>query len=204
MKNPLKLFFAERKQAVRGSLTELDALREAIAEGEAKIVRMTNASIDLHEATDALDRWLDDAATEAISSLNPGASFSSRDPEYQCLKMPIVRRNFETGKGIEMVQDTSRAVQLLLGLIVATSREKIREVVVKQIEDFQQANPGLSTEGREQAITAERANLFTLAAEEELLLRALEEASVPVQRRPQASAALLLATSASLEKVIST
>lgn len=196
MKNPLKLL-TERKSAILSTLTDLDATREEIADRLAEIAKIEGAPLSEAEALAALDVWLDETATDAIDSLRPGSRFVSRSAASSGVELPIFNQPVEGG----IVRDSVRATEILLGTIVAANRAGIRKVFADQIADSLAVRPGMAAADREKALTKAKADLLAVECREELIVRMLEESGTDVARREDAPAALLLATSRSLEKL---
>lgn len=99
------------------------------------------------------------------------------------------------------VRDTARACEVLLGTLIAVNRDAVRRVFAEQIADFLNARPGIAAADREKALKTARAELLAVEAREEMIVRLLEASGTDVARRDEASAALLLATDKSLERL---
>lgn len=197
MRNPLKSLMPARRDAISTTLTELDALREAVASAQAEIDQIQRAPLSQVEAEQALDHWLDQVSTDAVDSLRPGPRLVSRD---YAARDPVLYHHIQR-QGDVITIDPRTADQTLLGLIVAACRPAIRQVFADQIADTLAARPGLSGPEREARLAQARADLLLLETEEEQSIRQLEDAGVAVQRRDNAPAALWLATDASLERL---
>ncbi|GHC45606.1 hypothetical protein [Neogemmobacter tilapiae] len=196
MRNPLSIF-AKQKSAMVAGLSFLDGLREEIASRIAEIARIEASPLSEAEALAMLDGWLDKISTESVDSLHPGSRFTSRANAVHGVELPFHHRQVEGG----VVVDTTRACIVLLGALVAANRDGMRRVFAEQIADTLSARPGLSTADRQAALDAARADLLRLGAEEEVAVRGLESAGIPVERRVDGNPGLWLATDAALARL---
>lgn len=178
--------FRRQRAALAGTLDGLDSLRAEIAAKKREIVQVERAPRPADEALAAFDTWCDQIATSAVDRL--GVSYLAQPNNSGALRLPIVRL------AGEHAPDLTGAADVLLGLIVLTSRDELRDVIRGQIEDLTGGRETLGEDARGERVEALRAEILHLELAEEAVVRQLEEAGLPVSRRADAPALALLAS----------
>lgn len=87
----------------------------------------------------------------------------------------------------------------LFGLLIATSRDAVRDLIVGKIDDFVAAYPTMPATEKAAAIAAIDAELFELELAEEAAIRAAESAGLAIERREDADPQAVLAADGALQ-----
>jgi hypothetical protein len=176
------------RSAVTSAFDVLDQLREATASAKAEVSSVQSAPPPVDEIMTGLDIWLDRIATDGFDALRPGRLLA-QGGATQGLDLPIF---LERHDGFA-VRDTSRAVEVLLGLVVALNRETFRTIIRGQIEDLVAGRETLSAASRSKRLAQAMQRVLEAELLEEAAIRQLENASLDVARRPDADPRALLA-----------
>lgn len=157
-------------------LASVDDMREQIASLRAEREKVSRAPRPAAEILDALDSWLDQAATDAVDRLHVNRLTNRTNPVSLSLPFHVDRETTAT--------DASAACTVLLGLLIATSRPAIRQIIEGQLEDLTKGRPGMSDAELSAKLAELDAQILSAELAEEAAIRALEGAGVAVQRRP--------------------
>jgi hypothetical protein len=189
MLDALKIF-KKNRSAVSGAVNALEDLRSQIDRTKRDIAATARAPRPVGDALAAFDAWADAAATAAVD--RTGLERLVQPGNSGALRLPIVRLPGEAAP------DLTEAVEILLGLLVLTSRDKLRDVIAGQVGDLVQGNETLSSAERAVRIESLQSEMRQLEFAEEKIVRELESAGLPVARRADAPALALLAADAAL------
>lgn len=192
MLNSLKRLTAGR-DAVAETFAVVDQLREAVAEAKAELARIEAAPVPVNEAMAALSGWIDRTATAAVDRLGLGHLLEP-NRAAQGLRLPVVLNRTEGGP----VPDTSAALDVLFGLVLAVNRDAVLNLVADQLGDLADGRTVIPSAERASRIEAARADLLEAELCEEAAIRQLEALGLDVQRRSDADPRAVLASDASL------
>lgn len=188
MKNPLRLLTGAPSPAARAAATlrrDLDAAREATAAAKAEIGRLESAPSDIETALAAFDAWADRAIQAAIDTL-PIARLTDPRSAHLGLDIGAYARPGQPA-------DATPTAKAAMGLAVLAMRDRLRQAVADQLSDLI-GDAGMTADQRAAALAAAHRALTAAEAAEELAVRDLERAGLPVQRRPDADPRAVLAT----------
>lgn len=183
--------FGRQREAVASSFDSLDGLRAEIAAKAAEIEAIRTAPQPVADALAAFDLWCDQAATAAVDRLNLHHLIHA-SPVSPGLRLPVY-----VPKG-SPVSEGRGATETLLGLVVLTGRDRLREVIAGQLRDLVAGRETLTANQRTERVTQSQADLMHLCLIEETLVREMERAGLAVHRRRDAPAIALLADDSAL------
>ena len=192
MLDALKRLVAGR-DAVADTFRVIDALRESVADAKARLARIEAAPVPPAEALAALSDWIDATATRGVDRLGL-SHFLEAGRAAQGIRLPVTLTRTEGGP----VPDTSGAVEALLALILATSRDKVLDLVRGQLSDLAEGRDVIPAAERHARIEAARADVLEAELAEEAACRALERLGIEVARRADLDPRAALASDASL------
>lgn len=178
--------FGRQHEAVASSFDSLDGLRAEIAAKAAEIEAIRTAPQPVADAMAAFDEWMSSAATTAIDRLNIH-HLTHASPVSPGLRLPVF---VPAGSP---VSESRGATETLLGLLVLTGRDRLREVIEGQLHDLVAGRETLAAAQRAERIEQAEADLLHLHLSEELLVREMQHAGLTVHRRRDAPAIALLA-----------
>jgi hypothetical protein len=184
---------AGTRNAVTGALDELDVIRAQVAEKRQEIEKIRRAPIPVSEALEQFDRWAADKAEDAVSALHPEYL---TDPNHA--KGEIRLPDLWIGSGKDALRNNDRGDEILLGLIFASAMPAVRSIVEERLEAAVAGRECLTAAERVECVTLAEGELLQLELSEEALVRSLETAGLPVERRADAAPAAVLAAEASL------
>lgn len=169
---------------VNDKLDHIDEVREQIAQLKGDRRAIATAPRPLAEVVEALDRWLDRAATDAIDGLS---------------LHHLLHRDGRSDLRLSTTRDPATDADRLLGLLVASNRAALRKLLVGQLGQISQ-NMGEALTDDDITMRLEQCDNAIFAAElsEEAAIRALERSGVAVQRRADAAPIAVLAADDSL------
>jgi hypothetical protein len=170
------------RDAIHGARADLEALREIVEERRAELARIAAAPVPPAEAMAGFEAWIDRTATAAVDRLRLGELL--RDGGRTGLALPTRRI---------ISADLGPAVDVLFGLLLATSRERVLALVSGQLADLAAGGEPIALADRPARIAEAEAALLAAEIEEEAAVRALEDAGVAVARRPDADPRAVLA-----------
>ena len=186
MKSVLKKLTSTRT-AVTGALDEIDVLRASIVEKRREIEGLRRAPIPTSEALANFDRWAADKSEDAIDRLRPEHLVDPAHPAGE-LRLPDFSARVEG----ELHRAGDRADDLLFSLILATAMPTVRNIVEERLEQATAGRECLTQSERFERVERAQAELLDLELSEEALVRSLEGAGLPVERRADASPAAVL------------
>lgn len=192
MLDAIKRLMAGR-DAVAQTFAVVDQLRESVAEAKTRLARIEAAPVPPTEALAALADWIDAKATNGIDRLGLGHMLEP-GRAVQGIRLPFMLTRTEGGP----VPDTSQAVEVLLALILATSRDKVLDLVRGQLSDIAEGRDVIPTAERAARIEAARADVLSAELNEESACRALERLGIEVARRADLDPRAALAADDSL------
>lgn len=175
---------------VNALLEQIDDRREVIATLRAERDQISRSPRPTSEIIEMLDSHFDDLATAGVDALRLGR-LTRRDQPIM-LELP---HHVDRSAGYV---DSSPATRALLGLIIATSRPAIREIIASQISDLTRGRPGMSDDELSTRLAEIDAEILNAELGEERAIRSLESAGVSVLRRADASPLAVLASDAAL------
>ena len=177
--------FAKSKKSlsVNALLSEVDAMRDQISALRQDRTQIEAAPRPLSETLDMLDDHLDHLATEAVDALS---LHHLRD------------RRGTFGLRLSQSGSPEFAVANLLGLVIATNRAAVRELIVGQLSDLDAARPGMNEGDRAARLAEIDKEILTAEMAEESALRRLEAQGVSIARRADASPLAVLAADRAL------
>jgi hypothetical protein len=176
------------REAIHGARADLEALREIVEERRAELARIAAAPVPPAEAMAGFEAWIDRTATAAVDRLRLGELL--RDGGRTGLALPTRRI---VGADGAISADLGPAVDVLFGLLLATSRERVLALVSGQLADLAAGGGPIASADRPARIAEAEAALLAAEIEEEAAVRALEDAGVAVARRPDADPRAVLA-----------
>lgn len=171
-------------------LERADDCREQAASLKVERDRVARAPRPTSEILDLLDDHLDQLATAGVDALRLGR-LTRRD---QPVMLELPHHIDKTTAHV----DASPATRVLLGIIIATSRPALREVLVGQINDLTRGQPGLTDHELAARLAVIDAEIMSAELAEEFAVRQLEQAGVSVLRRADASPLAVLAHDSAL------
>lgn len=171
-------------------LASVDDMREQIASLRAEREKVSRAPRPASETLAALDQHLDDLATSAVDRLSLNRLTNRTNPVSLSLPFHVDRETTAT--------DASAACTVLLGLLIATSRPAIRQIIEGQLQDLTKGRPGLTDDELHARLAELDREILNAELAEESAIRALEGAGVAVLRRPDADVRAVLAADAAL------
>lgn len=162
--------FAKSKKSlsVNALLSEVDEQRDRLGTLRAERAQIEAAPRPLSETLDALDDHLDHLATEAVDALS---LHHLRD------------RRGTFGLRLSQSGHAEVAVANLLGLVIATNRAAVRDLIANQLSDLEQNRPGLSDADRLARLAEIEAAILKAELDEECAIRQLERLGVQIGRR---------------------
>lgn len=181
------------RSAVTDAMDSLDVIRARVAEKRAELEEIRRAPIPVSEALANFDRWAADRAEDAVSRLRPEHLVDPAHPAGE-LRLP----DFSARVQGELHRAGDRADDLLWSLILATALPAVRNIVEEKLEAAVAGRECLTAAERVERVTLAEAELLHLELSEEALVRSLEGAGLPVERRADASPAAVLCAQASL------
>jgi len=176
------------REAIHGARADLEALREIVAARRAELARIAAAPVPPAEAMAGVQLWIDRTATAAVDRLRLGDLL--RDGGQAGLTLPTRRI---VGADGAIGADLGPAVDVLFGLLLATSRDRVLAVVAGQLADLAEGLEPIASADRPARIAEAEAALLAAEVDEEAAVRALEDAGVAVARRPDADPRAVLA-----------
>ncbi|WP_110804008.1 hypothetical protein [Rhodobacter viridis] len=174
---------ANTPASVNDLLSSIDTFRDQIGALRADRTQIEAAPRPLADVLDDLDDHLDHLATEAIDGLS---LHHLRD------------RRGTFGLKLSQSGHAEIAVANLLGLVVATNRAAVRDLIANQLSDLEQSRPGLSDEDRLARLAELDGEILRTEMAEEAALRALERLGVQIGRRADLSPVVALAADQAL------
>jgi len=185
--NPATLF-RRQKTATTEAFAAITEVRDRRLSLLADREHIANAPIPLADAMGAIDQWIDENA----------AAF---DVSFAGLVYPQFRSqpgfSFPVRPG-ERGLDSSPAVGQLLGLVIATNRSAVRELIVRQLSDTLEGRETIGAADRERRLAEIDAEIEAVERVEERLVRDAEAAGLPILRRDDARPEIVLLAEASL------
>jgi hypothetical protein len=181
------------RNAVTGALDDLDVLRSQIAEKRNEIEALHRAPVPVSEALEQFDKWAADRAEQAVQSLRPELL---SDPANVSGEMRLPDLSYRLDG--EIARADHRADEILYGLILATAMPAFRSIVEERIEAATAGRECLTAAERVERIERAEAELLDLELQEESVVRSLEGAGLPVERRADASPVAVLCAAVSL------
>lgn len=182
--------FSQQRNALAAGYDALDGTRAEIAEKVREIEVLRSAPRPVADALEAFDEWCDRIATAAVDRISPDHFLEPTNTGE--IRLPRYHAPGGTAP------DLSVATEILLGLLVLTGRNKLREVIAGQLGDLVAGRETLSPVERAERISAAQAELLYLHLVEEQRVRQMQESGLSVSRRADAPALALLACDASL------
>lgn len=177
--------FAKSKKSlsVNALLGEVDEQRDRLGALRQDRAQIEAAPRPLANVLDDLDQHLDQIATSALDGLS---LHQLRD-----------RRGMS---GLKLSQSGHASVETanLLGLLVAVAREPLRQIIAGQLQDLDQARPGMAEADRTARLAEIDKEILTAEMAEESALRRLEAQGVSIARRSDLSPLVALAADAAL------
>lgn len=183
--------FGRQREAVASVYDGLDGIRAEIAAKAAEIETIRTAPQPVADALAAFDLWCDQAATAAVDRLNLH-HLTHASPVSPGLRLPVY-----VPKG-SPVSEGRGATETLLGLVVLTGRDRLREVIEGQLRDLVAGRETLTATQRAERITQAETDLMRLCLIEEGLIRQMQGGGLSVHRRRDAPAIALLADNSAL------
>ena len=180
MKNVLKKLTGTR-DAVTSALDGLDVIRAQVSEKRAEIESLRRAPVPVSEALKSFDVWAANRAEDAITRLRPEALVDPTHPAGE-LRLPDFSARVEG----ELHRAGDRADDLLWSLIVATAMPAVRSIVEERLEAAVAGRECLTAAERVERVEKAAGELLQLELSEESLIRSLEAAGLPVERRADA------------------
>lgn len=171
---------------------DLEEIREHIVAQKRAASEIAGAPRPVEDAMCEIDTWLDQAATTAVDQLRLGRML--RPGAGAALELPAFRAPGQ------VVADALPAVQVVLGLLIATNRAAFSDLVRGQLEDLADGRETLDDDARAERLAAAEAELLRLELAEEGVIRDLEAAGIATARRPDADPRALLAADAALRQ----
>jgi hypothetical protein len=181
------------RNAVTDAMDQLDVMRSQISEKKAEIDSLHRAPIPTSEALAAFDRWAADKAEDAVNRLRPEHLIDPAHPSGE-LRLPDFSARVEG----ELHRAGDRADDMLWSLVIATSMPAVRSIVEDKLEAACAGRECLTAVERVERIAKAEGELLELELSEEALVRSLEGAGLPVERRADASPAAVLCAAVSL------
>lgn len=181
---------SDAKIDISNLLTKVDESREQIAVLRSERETVARAPRPLAETLTLLDAHLDVIATQAVDGFHLGGLL--RRDQSVALRLPF-RFDAETRS-----VDTTGAVNAMLGLLVATCRPALRQIIEGQLSDLLQDRPALTDQEQAARLSELDRQILTTELHEERCIRQLEAAGLPVLRRPDAAPLALLAADTAL------
>lgn len=180
--------------AVAAFRDEVEELRREIVTARDERKRLRGLPLPLGEAVRRLDDWLDRVEDEAITVL-PLYNLTRSGPDVAAgldASLPVV----STADGVAF--DVRPAVAQVLGLLVASNRDRLRGVVIERLREWY-GDRDTATPGEADARIAEiDAKLLRLELQEERLIREAEAAGLTVLRRADLDPRVALAADEAL------
>lgn len=184
--------FGRRPALSADALGDVEEIRELVAGQKRAISEIAGAPRPVEDAMAELDAWLDQTATAAVDQLRLGGKL--RPGASAVLELPAFRAPGQ------VVADALPAVQVVLGLLIATNRAVVSDLIRGQLEDLADGHEALDAQQRAERLAAAKGELLRLELVEEGLVRDLEAAGVATARRPDADPRALLASDAALRQ----
>lgn len=170
---------------IGGLLERIGGLREEIAILQIERETTAHAPRPPAEILMALDGWFDQAATDAVDRLGINRLTNRANPAGLELPYFIDPQTRHV--------DATMATKTLLGLLIASNREAIRDIVAGQLRDLCRDRPALTDEAQASRLAALDHQILSAEFAEESAIRCLEAAGVFIQRRPDAAPLAVLA-----------
>lgn len=192
MKDFLKSMRSSRT-AITSAFNVLDQLREEIAAKKLELEAVLNAPQPVEAALASYDQWAAAAANSAVDALFLNKLLTPATAR-EGLSLPVFHSNID-GKPVSHM---TRAVEVLLGLLVATKPDAFRSIVEGQLADLTVGRECLDAETRDQRKALIEDQLLDLELCEEKAIREMGFAGVNVARRSSADPRAVLAADTSL------
>jgi len=184
----IRQLLSRQQAASRDAFAAIEEIRSRRLALVAEREHIESAPMPPDDAAPAIEAWLDEVAAGFDVSFR-----SMLHPDWRSSPGLSFPRN-HGGSGV----DAAPAVRQLLGLLIMTNRDAVRDIVKRSLED--------AVEGRETVTNADRARrLGALDAEitavekvEEILVREAEQAGLPVLRREDARPEIILLSDVAL------
>lgn len=164
------------RDAVAELRAELETIRDGVAARSAAIEAIETAPLPVDEAVAALSGWMDRAATASVDRLN----------------LNYLLQPGRAQSGIDLPPGNA-ASDLLLGLLLATNRDAVMNLIAGQLADHAHGRETISADDRPARVAKAQEALLQAELSEEAVCRALEDAGVEVRRRPDADPRAVLA-----------
>lgn len=182
--------FGRNRAALTSTFDALDQIRAQIDAKGDEIEALRTAPRPVSDAIAAFDQWADRVATAAVD--RAGISYMLGPEGKGDIRLPSYRAPGETTPNL------TGSVEVLLGLLILTGRDKLRAVIEGQLADLAAGRETLDAEQRIERIASAEADLRGLHLVEEKLVRTMLDSGLSVTRRADVPPLVLLAADASL------
>ncbi|RID91617.1 hypothetical protein D2N39_13045 [Gemmobacter lutimaris] len=182
--------FSKQRTVLASTFDALDEIRAQIDAKGDEIEALRTAPRPVSDAIAAFDQWADRVATAAVD--RAGISYMLGPEGRGDIRLPSYRAPGETTPNL------TGSVEVLLGLLILTGRDKLRAVIEGQLADLAAGRETLDAEQRIERIASAEGDLRGLEMAEETIVRQMQNAGLAVVRRVDATALALLADDASL------
>ncbi|MEN9925751.1 MAG: hypothetical protein RL268_1877 [Pseudomonadota bacterium] len=170
--------FKRARETVSDFRAEVAAVQEKIAQLQEEREAVENMLVPFEDATQSLDRWLDEVEQRGLLPLGGFTSGNSGDwPRFS-----------------ERTADA-----YLSSLIAGAMREPIRQYLLDQIADRYEGRVSGTREEKARRLDEIDTQIFQLCVREERLIREAQSFGMEIVRRIGAPAEVMIATDASLE-----
>jgi len=184
----IKTLLARQQSASRDAFAAIAEIRERRLALVAEREHVAAAPMPPADAAPAIEAWLDETAAAFDVSFR-----SMLHPDWKASPGLSFPRQ-HGGVGL----DAAPAVRQLLGLVVLTNRDAVRDMVARSLEDAAEGKETISNADRARRLAAIDAEVTAVERVEETLIREAETAGLPVLRREDARPEVVLLSHAAL------
>lgn len=184
----IKGLLSRQQAASRDAFAAIAEVRERRLALLAEREHVAAAPMPPDDATPAVEAWLDEVAAGFDVSFR-----SMLHPDWRSSPGLSFPRN-HGGSGV----DAAPAVRQLLGLLVMTNRDAVRDIIERSLADAVEGREAISNADRARRLGALDAEITAIERAEEALVREAEAAGLPVLRREDARPEIVLSSDVAL------
>ncbi len=184
----IRQLLSRQQSAARDAFAAIEEVRERRLALVAEREHVAAAPMPPDDATPAVEAWLDETA----------AAF---DVSFRSLVFPQWNSSpslsFPLNHGAAGV-NAAPAVRQLLGLLVMTNRDAVRDIIERSLADAVEGRGTISNADRARRLASLDAEVTAVERAEEVLIREAEAAGLPVLRREDARPEIVLLSDVAL------